>query len=280
MTARHDLFVVDPNDFVALRDELALELRTGGDKAGAAEIKKLRRPAIAVWALNRVATDRADLVGDMIDAADHAREVQRAMLEGADADDFRAALADRRTAIAAVTAAATTVIRGSGRVPDTYARDVENALHVVVASAELGAALRRSELPGLTTDTADLAELFADVQLPTGSPKRGPTPQAEPAPAPEERKRRERRVPKPAGPSPALLQARDEAERLGGELSVANQVVEDADATVAGAEAAAEAARRRVEEAVTGRDRARARRDVAEARLAESRARVMELESP
>lgn len=274
VTSRHDLFVVDPSEFVALRDELARELRTCGDKTGAAEIKKLRRPAIAVWALNRVATDRSDLVSGLVAASDRAREVQRAMLEGADADEFRFARTDRRAAMAAVAVAAATEITKSGRSADTYARDIEHALNVVVTSAELGAALRASELPGLTTDAADLTEMFADVQLPARSPTRRSTPDGAPEPEPKARKPHADRAHEPAGPGPALLRARAEAKRVGEELAAATQNLERADAAVVRAEAASEQASRKVEEVVTDRDRARAHRDDVAARLSESQARA------
>src|SRR4030081_1344353 len=100
--SRHDLFGVDPNEFVARRDELARELRTEGDKTAAAEVKKLRRPSIPVRALNRAAADRPDLVQQLAEAAEQARAAQRAMLEGGDADEFRAMLGRGRTASAAV----------------------------------------------------------------------------------------------------------------------------------------------------------------------------------
>lgn len=49
------LYAGDPEDFVAARDELIARLRTDGDKAAVAEVRKLRRPTAAAGILNRLA---------------------------------------------------------------------------------------------------------------------------------------------------------------------------------------------------------------------------------
>ncbi len=110
MVSVHDLFDVDPNDFVATRDALVKELRACGDKEGAATVKKLRRPTVPVWALNRVARSHPDLVAAVLDATEHAQH-------GGDRDAFRDALAQRRAAINDVARAARDVVAASGRAP-------------------------------------------------------------------------------------------------------------------------------------------------------------------
>jgi hypothetical protein len=55
MTEIDPLYALPLDEFTAARDALAAELRASGDKAAAADIKKLRKPSLAAWAVNQVA---------------------------------------------------------------------------------------------------------------------------------------------------------------------------------------------------------------------------------
>jgi hypothetical protein len=154
-SSRHDLFAVAPDEFVAARDELVRELRAAGDKDEAAAIKKLRRPAVPVWALNQVARSDAGVIEELRDAAAAARSAQDNVLGGADADELRNALGRRREAIKAVSRAARGVVDESGRSGDAQERDIENALNAVVGSERLAAELGRGELAGIDAGNDD-----------------------------------------------------------------------------------------------------------------------------
>src|SRR5258705_13065446 len=62
------LYRGDPEGFVAARDALAKRLRDEGRDADAAEVKKLRRPTVAAWALDRLADDAPDAIRELPDA--------------------------------------------------------------------------------------------------------------------------------------------------------------------------------------------------------------------
>ncbi len=49
-----ELYGLDPNDFVAARNDLVRRLRKAGERAVAAEVAKLRRPTPAAWAVNQL----------------------------------------------------------------------------------------------------------------------------------------------------------------------------------------------------------------------------------
>ena len=71
--ARYDdpadaLFDVEPKQFIAARDALAKELRSRGERDAATEVKTLRRPTVAAWALNQVARHDAPIVRTLRDA--------------------------------------------------------------------------------------------------------------------------------------------------------------------------------------------------------------------
>jgi hypothetical protein len=73
----HDLFAVDPAEFVAARDELVRQLKSDGQREEAAAMKALRRPPVPIWALNRVARDSGDAIDALLAAAAAAREARK-----------------------------------------------------------------------------------------------------------------------------------------------------------------------------------------------------------
>ena len=52
------LYQLPPGEFTAARDELAKRLRSEGEREQAEEVKKLRKPSVAVWLVNRLARER------------------------------------------------------------------------------------------------------------------------------------------------------------------------------------------------------------------------------
>jgi len=52
-----DLYGLPLERFTPERDALAKELAAGGDRAGAARVKALRKPVVAAWAVNALARE-------------------------------------------------------------------------------------------------------------------------------------------------------------------------------------------------------------------------------
>jgi hypothetical protein len=105
MSDADDLYLVEPQQFVAARNELVKRLKASGDKAEAAAVAKLRRPAPQAWALNLVAREQPALVDGALAAGAALREATEAAV-GGDAARLRAATADERAATDAVVDAA------------------------------------------------------------------------------------------------------------------------------------------------------------------------------
>jgi hypothetical protein len=259
-----ELFLVDPNEFVARRDQLARELRSRGDKDGAAEVKRLRRPPVAVWALNQVAHENAEVAKRLVETARDAEAAQRALLEGHPGDDFRAVVSRRRDALTAVAAAAAEVIARSGRSPDTTARDVDETLNAIVATSAALEAFARAELDAVPESSGD-SEMFAGVTPP-------PSPTARTAPRKPGAPRTLRAVPEPEPverpPSARLVKAREQlaAHRAAvaeaeDELGRAEAALEEADERLAVAQR--EQRRRTTERARVQTELERARERVA-----------------
>ena len=78
------LYQLPPGEFTAARDELAGRLRAEGERDGAEEVKKLRKPTAAVWLVNRLARERELDVQRLAKAG-------QALGAGRSADDFAAA---------------------------------------------------------------------------------------------------------------------------------------------------------------------------------------------
>jgi hypothetical protein len=163
-----DLFGVDPNEFVALRDRLVRELRAEGDRDAAGEVKSLRRPSIPIWAVNQVARTNPDVIRQLVDVAATTRRVQAEVMNGADPSELRAALATLRETTERVVEAADAIIEGSGRSSASYERELADTLNMVASHDELAQPLRDGRLVNAPA-AADVGEdVFAGLPEPTG----------------------------------------------------------------------------------------------------------------
>ena len=68
------LYAVPLEDFVEERKRLARELRAAGEKDAAATVAKLPKPTPPAWALNLLAREEPDAVGDWLGAAEALRD--------------------------------------------------------------------------------------------------------------------------------------------------------------------------------------------------------------
>jgi len=275
--SRSELLLIDPNEFVARRNDLARELRAQGDKNGAAEVKGLRRPSVALWALNQVAHVHTELAHQLVEAARAAEAAQRALLEGSAADDFRAVVTRRRDAMTAVAAAASVVIERSGRTPDANARDVDDALNAIVASSAALDIFVRSELVAVP-DVAGQTEMFAGIALPE-STRAAPKASVRTPPAPTSKGKSAERAATERPPSARLTQAREQLAQHREALASAAHDLETADAAAVNTGNRLANAQRDLQRAETERERARARVDRARELVARSAEVVERYES-
>ena len=95
------LYAVPLEDFVEERKRLARELRAAGDKDAAAAIAKLPKPTPPAWALNLLAREEPDAVGDWLGAAEALRDASARPGKG-----LREAMATHRDATRSLVALA------------------------------------------------------------------------------------------------------------------------------------------------------------------------------
>ena len=72
------LYTAVPAEFVRTRNAVVKELAESGHARQAAGVKRLRRPTVAVWAVNQVARQDSRAMGSFVQAAQALNEAQRA----------------------------------------------------------------------------------------------------------------------------------------------------------------------------------------------------------
>jgi len=87
------------DEFTPARDELARQLRSEGDRGGAEEVKRLRKPTVAAWALNQVRRRDPQLVDELIAAGQRLADAQQQLLTAGDPGQLRTAAADERSLV-------------------------------------------------------------------------------------------------------------------------------------------------------------------------------------
>jgi hypothetical protein len=273
--APEDLYGLPLEEFTPARDALAKELRAGGRKQEAAEVKSLRKPTLAAWALNRTARHHPDAIGALRAAGADLREAQAEALSG-DAGRLRAAGRAVAEEIDRVAALAADASQAAAR-PLSAAQQEKlvSTLRTAAVDDDAGAALARGVLVDelaptgfglLAAGSGDLAatrppsSAGGDVDtvrsggvetLPGAErqPKR-PKPDKEALEAVEAARRELRRCESEA--ELAATKARRRAERAEAAMQRAAEAQRGADEARAAAEDAAgeaEAARRRATEA-------------------------------
>jgi hypothetical protein len=137
--AADELYGLPLDLFVPRRDELARGLRAAGDRDGADAVKRLPKPSVPAWVVNRLARERPDDVSALLQAGDELRSVQEWLLRReADPGDLRAAVESERDAVAQLVHAGADLLTEAGRAPrgDVLER-IGETLHAAAADAEI-----------------------------------------------------------------------------------------------------------------------------------------------
>jgi hypothetical protein len=141
------LYGVAPEEFVAARNAAAKQARQEGRKDDAAAIATLRKPSVIEGAINRTARRDPDATSAWVAATRAADAAQSATIGGADAAGLRSAVAELRTATAALVDATVVTLGDDGKRDDiaAFLRSVPvGALHQVELGI-LGSAARAED---------------------------------------------------------------------------------------------------------------------------------------
>jgi hypothetical protein len=146
--AAHELYGVPLDEFVAARDVLARELRGAGEREAADSVKRLPKPSVPAWAINRLVRERPDEIAHLLRSGDHLRNVQEWLLRReADPTDLRRAVESERAAVGGLVGRAADVLTAAGRAPrgDVLER-IGETLHAAAADAEVRDDVERGRL--------------------------------------------------------------------------------------------------------------------------------------
>jgi len=154
-----ELYRSAPEGFIAARDILAKRLRDGGRDADAAEVKKLRRPTVAAWSLDRLADLAPDGIEALLDAGAELARAQRATLSGRDPKSLREATARRRDLVAELSQTAADALRDAGRSPDPHLEDIRGTLEAASVDEGIGERLRTGTIERTSRPSAGFGDI-------------------------------------------------------------------------------------------------------------------------
>lgn len=151
------LSALRPEDFVAARDARAREATAARDRDLARQVRALRRPSIAAWAVNRLVREAPAEIDQLLDLGARLRAAQ----EDVSGWDLRELNRERRETLATLAHTAATLADAAGHpLAEPVQRQVQATLGAALADPVAGAALRSGLL---TSDFASTG--FAPVEL-------------------------------------------------------------------------------------------------------------------
>lgn len=148
LTAR--LYSSAPEDFVKVRGEGARQLKAAGQQDASADFAKLSKPSVPAWAVNLLATQRSDVIDDVVR---HGEELRAAHTGGGGAKHIRASHQARQDAVRRATDVAV----------DLTGRQVSEAHR-----AEIAATLEAASSDSAVASEVRRAQLVRPVEAPTG----------------------------------------------------------------------------------------------------------------
>lgn len=136
-----DLADVAPEEFVAARDELVKRLKAEGKADQAAEVKKLRKPAVTQWIADQVRRHSGDDIDALRSALSDVATAQEAAITSGDRDALRTATSTRREAVNSVGRAVEQTLARNERpaqLRDDVLSIIESGVSADVASGTFG----------------------------------------------------------------------------------------------------------------------------------------------
>jgi hypothetical protein len=145
-----ELFTLPLDEFTAARNALAKRLKQDGNADAAEQVRALPKPTVATWAVNQLARREPDAVRSLLNVAARLRSAQERSLQGErTADELRAAQAEEREVIRALTRSAESVLRDAGRpASGTTLERVASLLRAAAVDEPGRTALREGRLTG------------------------------------------------------------------------------------------------------------------------------------
>ncbi|WP_433370643.1 hypothetical protein ACQPZX_45885 [Actinoplanes sp. CA-142083] len=136
------LYEEPPDGFVAARTAAINDAKQAGDRDAAKRLAALKKPTVAAWVVNLLATRRPDLIEELVDLSAALREAQR----GLQGDQLRELTAQRRQVVSALVGAARKLaleVEPGAKLP---LGEVEATLSAALAEPAVAAQVRTGRL--------------------------------------------------------------------------------------------------------------------------------------
>jgi len=209
------LYGLPLEEFTPARDALAARLKSAGDSAAAAAVKRAKKPTTPAWAVNQLARRQRPLIEDLIDSVDRLRRAQQDLLGGGSAQTVWEETLHERDIVGRLAHEAERILEGQGYGATRATLDrITDTLTAAAAEPNVRGLLRRGVL------THEMRRAGFDGLLDAGAATIETAPRVAGS-KPKKRPARESRAGTPAakearigGPTPrAVLEAEREATR-------------------------------------------------------------------
>ena len=141
------LYSAPPGEFVGRREGLARSLRAEGKRESADEVKKLRKPTVAAWAVNQLVRREKMRVRGLFTAGERLRRAHADVLAGGSPEGLERARGDERAAIEELAGAARALLEEGGHPPaETVLDRVRDTFHAAVVDEAVGERVRAGRL--------------------------------------------------------------------------------------------------------------------------------------
>jgi hypothetical protein len=170
-----DLYGLPLDEFTKKRDDLAKELRKGGKKEAADEVKALRKPTVSAWMINQLARRHPQEMKALVKAGDDLRKAQRGAVSGRDPEKLLEATRSHRDRFDDLTSLARHELDAGGQTLQRVAQTLRAGSIDKQASKALLAGTLATDV-----EQAGFGPLLSEVPLP--APSRARRAKAKPAP--------------------------------------------------------------------------------------------------
>jgi len=173
-----ELYRAAPEEFTALRTELAKKAKQGGDADGAKAISASRKPTTSAWVVNRLIHDDPEVRSQLADLGERLRSAHSTM----DGERIRQFSGEQRRLVGELTRTAFRVA-GIANPSAALRDDVTDTLQAAVADPDVTARLGRLPKAEQWSGFGEFGEISQVSTTARGS--RAATPKAAPAPEPK-----------------------------------------------------------------------------------------------
>lgn len=139
------LFELPPEEFVEARNDLAKRLTEQGEKDLARDVKSLRRPSVAAWAVNQLVRRRPKDLERLLEAGASLRDAHARAISGKKVD-LREPAERRRSAVAALMDAADELLASTGRDSSSTREAIETTFEAAALDEDAAERVREGRL--------------------------------------------------------------------------------------------------------------------------------------